>query len=401
MAANRQQIEHLQQEMLQSMRRENALATPGVEAAFADVPRHLFLPNVSLEDVYSDKSIGVKYDASGLLTSSSSQPSMMAIMLNQLELDSGQNVLEIGTATGYNAAIMKHIVGDKGTVTSIEIDNDLAKQAQDNLQRAKYGRVTVVNADGVQGYGPRAAYDRIVSTVGVWDVPPAWLSQLKPQGSVVVPIVIDGVQVSARFVPMSDGTALSVDNRPCAFVYMLGQYAGPDVRRKIGSTAMYILADQVDKIDTAALHLLISNDHEYCQFDSFVSVTDFWFGYQTYLMLHEADRYVFFVYSIVEGQKAYGMEGRGIAYFTKSSAAFVNYAEKGLVHCFAGVDAFLEMQTAMDDWQALGKPTNEQLRLRLIPKSASKPEIERGKLYERYDHYLHAWLDVEALPENS
>src|SRR5688572_26508214 len=284
---DKNQVKRLWRAMLTSMKKEGALETEGVAAAFSTVPRHLFLPNLPLEEVYSDKAIGLKHDASGLLTSSSSQPSMMAIMLNQLGLKEGDNVLEIGTASGYNAAIMKQIVGDTGRVTSIEIDEELAKQAAINLQHAKYGSVVVVHGDGAQGYSPRAAYDHILSTVGIWDVPPAWIQQLKPRGTIVAPIVIDGVQVSAKFVLQDDGTALSLDNRPCAFVYMLGQYAGPDFRRQVGSSSLYISADDVQNIDTAALHTLLSDDHEYCQFDSQLTVNDFWYGYQLYLMIHE------------------------------------------------------------------------------------------------------------------
>lgn len=380
--------------MLKTMRQDGVFATPGVESAFSAVPRHLFLPDFTLEDVYSNRAIGLKKDSSGLLTSSSSQPSMMAIMLNQMQLQAGDNVLEIGTATGYNAAIMQHIVGNDGTVTSIEIDKDLAGQAKKNLLSAHTSRVTVVHADGAQGYAPRASYDHVLSTVGVWDVPSAWLSQLKPQGAVIVPILVDGVQVSAKFKPMPDGTYLSDENHPCAFVYMQGQNAGPGFRKQVGTAGMYILADQVDEIDTAGLNILLSNDHDYCQFETALQASDYWYGYQLYLMVNEPRNFIFFTYAIFDEQTAYGIEGRGIGLFTRSSAALAGYADNGSVHCFAGSDAFLEMQTILDNWQAEGKPGLDKLRLRLIPKDTGKPDIERGKVYERHEHYLHVWFEV-------
>lgn len=393
---DKNQIKRLWRAMLTSMKQEGALETEGVAAAFSTVPRHLFLPNLPLEEVYSDKAIGLKHDASGLLTSSSSQPSMMAIMLNQLGLKEGDNVLEIGTASGYNAAIMKHIVGDAGRVTSIEIDEELAKQAEIHLQRAKYGSVVVVHGDGAQGYSPRAAYDHILSTVGIWDLPLTWLNQLKPRGTIVAPIVIDGIQVSARFVLQDDGTLFSVDNRPCAFVYMLGQYAGPEFRRQVGSTSLFILADDVNRIDSIALHTLLSDDHEFCQFDSQLSANDFWYGYQLFLMLNEPPDFSFFVYSVIDGQQAYGLEGRGIALFARGSVAFAGYADKGMVNCFAGSDAFMEMQRILDEWEAAGRPTMANMRLRLIPKALGKPEIEYGKLYERRDNFLHVWIETAS-----
>lgn len=390
------QVVALKAQLLDKLKQAGLFRAEGVRAAFDAVPRHLFLPHLSLEEAYEDKAVGIKHDKSGLLTSSASQPTMMAIMLNQLGLKDGDNVLEIGTATGYNAALMGHIVGQTGRVTTIEIDNSLAKQAKRNLQNAHMNRVTVVNADGAQGYAPRAAYDHIVATVGVWDIPNTWLSQLKPNGSIVVPIVIDGVQMSAKFKPLSDGSYISFDNRPCSFVYMLGDNAGPSYRRQVGSTSMYLLADQVEEIDTAALHLLLSDDHQYCHFDTPLEASDYYNGYQLYLMLNEPDDHIFAAYAVIDGQKAYGVEGRGIALFARGSAALADYQGRTLVHCFAGSDAFIEMQRVLDDWNALGQPTQRKMRLRLTPRGLGKPQIERGKLFERNDNYLHAWIDADA-----
>jgi protein-L-isoaspartate(D-aspartate) O-methyltransferase len=393
MAFDKDKALNLWRSMLESMKQDGALDAPGVEAAFKAVPRHLFLPGVPLEEVYANKAVGLKHDTEGLLVSSSSQPSMMAIMLEQMALKPGDNVLEIGTATGYNAAIMKHIVGDSGNITTIEIDKDLADQAVINLQRAKVRDVNVVHGDGAVGYPPRAAYNAILATVGVWDIPPAWITQLKPQGKLVVPLVVDGVQLSATFERQPDGTLLSTDNRPCAFVYLRGTYAGPDFRRQIGSSSLYILADDVDKIDTISLHALLSDDHEYCQFDKPLTSADYWQGYQLYLMVNEPLDAVFMVYAVVEGQKAYGMEGRGIALYTPGSIGFAGYADKGTVNCYAGSDAFIMMQDKLDEWIAAGEPEATELRLRLIPKHLGKPEIDNGKLYTRRDNYLHAWIE--------
>jgi protein-L-isoaspartate(D-aspartate) O-methyltransferase len=393
MAFDKDKALQLWRNMLESMKQDGALDAPGVEAAFKAVPRHLFLPGVPLEEVYANKAVGLKHDTEGLLVSSSSQPSMMAIMLEQMALKAGDNVLEIGTATGYNAAIMKYIVGDGGNITTIEIDKELADQAVRNLQRAKVRDINVVHGDGAVGYAPRAAYDVILATVGVWDIPPAWITQLKPQGKLVVPLVVDGVQLSATFERQPDGSLLSIDNRPCAFVYLRGTYAGPDFRRQIGSSSLYILADDVDKIDTISLHALLSDDHEYCQFDKPLTSADYWQGYQLYLMVNEPSDAVFMVYAVVEGQKAYGMEGRGIALYTPGSIGFAGYADKGTVNCYAGSDAFIMMQNKLDEWIAAGEPEATELRLRLIPKQLGKPEIDNGKLYTRRDNYLHAWIE--------
>ncbi|MCA9913355.1 MAG: hypothetical protein KC496_08390 [Anaerolineae bacterium] len=389
-----QKARQLHEQLVQSMRQSGVFQAPGVEAAFRAIPRHIFLPNHPLEEVYSDKAVGILHDETGLLVSSSSQPSMMAIMMNQLQLKPGDNVLEIGTATGYNAALMSYIVGEKGRVTTVELEKNLAEQARRNLASSKSSGVTVVHGDGSIGYAPRAEYDHIVATVGVWDVPAAWLRQLKPEGSLVVPIVIDGVQVSATFKRQSDGTFVSKDNRPCSFVYLRGAFAGPDFRRQVGSASLYILADQVEQIDTAALHLLLSDDQEICLLDTPIEQTDFWFGYQLYVMLNEPKDFIFAVYAVIEGQSAYGLDGRGIALFSPGSAAFASYDGGGQVHCFAGSDAMLELQRLLDEWLELRQPKMNAMRLRLLPKGVQTPIVASGKFYERRDHVLQVWMEV-------
>src|SRR5271169_2137565 len=122
-----------------------------VAAALHAVPRHLFLPEQRPEAAYRDEAIVTKRDEAGQPISSSSQPAIMAIMLDQLDLALGQRVLEIGAGTGYNAALMAHIVGPAGAVVSVDIDADLARQARDHLVSAGYPDVTVVAADGAEG----------------------------------------------------------------------------------------------------------------------------------------------------------------------------------------------------------------------------------------------------------
>lgn len=381
------------QALLQEMRRQGAALDPRVEAAFRTVPRHYFLPNVSLLEVYSDRVIPIKYDQSGLLVSASSLPSTMALMLGQAQLQAGQNVLEIGTGSGYSAALLHHLVGPRGHVTTVELENDLARAAEGYLQRAGAGDVKVVYADGVNGYAPRAAYDCIFSSVGVWDVPPLWLRQLKAGGRLVVPIWLDGVQVSAAFVQQPDGSYYSTNNRPCAVIYMRGAGAGPVIQKQVGSTSMLVLADDVQKLDMAALHTLLSDDQEDCFLGIVLSPPEYWYGYQLYVMLQEPPGFIFAVYTVLGDQQAYGVTGHGIALFGPGSAALVPYDKAGQMHCYAGPDTHLFLHQLAQEWNAVGRPGVENLRLRLIPALGEPPQVDRGKLFVRRDHYLHVWMD--------
>ena len=383
----------LHEALVESLRDKGLLTNPRVDAAFCAVPRHLFLPGMPLEEVYADNAIAIKKDDAGMVVSSSSQPTMMALMIDQLGLGPGQNVLEVGTATGYNAAIMQHIVGDEGHVTTLEIDEDLAQQAAGHLREAGYEHVDVVADDGAAGYPANAPYDCILATVGLWDVPPSWRQQLKPGGVLVAPMWLDGVQVSATFTLEEDGSFYSQHNSPCAFVYLRGAAAGPGVIKRIGSTALYILADEVDKIDTAALHMLLSDDYEQHHLGLPLSPPDYWYGIQLYLMLNEPPGYIFAVFSVIGSQKVYGVDGRGIALFAPGSAVFIPYESEGLVHCYAGADAYLALQETVDEWDRLGRPAVGQLRLRLMPRMSGTPRIKSGKLYTRRDHNLHVWLE--------
>src|SRR6516164_1402300 len=140
----------------------NHIGSDLVADALWTVPRHLFLPDLPPEVAYRDDAIVTKRDADGLAISSSSQPGIMAIMLDQLDLAPGHRVLEIGAGTGYNAALISHVVGPSGQVTSVDIDPELVGQAREHLVGAGFGDVAVVCADGAGGYPERAPYDRVI-----------------------------------------------------------------------------------------------------------------------------------------------------------------------------------------------------------------------------------------------
>jgi protein-L-isoaspartate(D-aspartate) O-methyltransferase len=214
----------------------NRISSSRVAAALRDVPRHLFLPGLPPETAYRDDAIVTKRDAGGQPISSSSQPAIMAIMLDQLDLAPGLRVLEIGAGTGYNAALMRHIVGSAGSVVSVDIDSEVAAQARDHLASAGYPDVTVVAADGAAGYPPSAPYDRVIATVGVSDLAPPWLDQLSPGGRIVVPLDVRGTQLAVAFEhagpaglrETAGGHWRSVSLTPCGFMRMRGPLAGPE-----------------------------------------------------------------------------------------------------------------------------------------------------------------------------
>jgi protein-L-isoaspartate(D-aspartate) O-methyltransferase len=221
-----------------------------VAAALHAVPRHLFLPEQPPEAAYRDDAIVTKRDEAGQPISSSSQPAIMAIMLDQLDLAPGLRVLEIGAGTGYNAALISHIVGPSGQVSSVDIDPDLVEAARGHLARAGFGEVLVACADGAWGYPQCAPYDRIIATVGVSDLAPAWLGQAGPRARIVMPLDVRGTQLSVAFERVGPGgpwTSRSL--APCGFMRMRGSLAGPERVVHLAPGVFLLLPDGNSEVD--------------------------------------------------------------------------------------------------------------------------------------------------------
>ncbi|NBE94758.1 MULTISPECIES: methyltransferase, FxLD system [unclassified Nonomuraea] len=217
----------LRNDMVAALRERQHVGEP-VAAAMRAVPRHLFVPGVGPEVAYRDEPIVTKHDEHGTPISSSSQPAIMAAMLDQLDVRPGHRVLEIGAGTGYNAALLARLAGPGGRVVSVDIDPDIAARASSHLSAAGASEVEVVCADGALGHPPLAPYDRVIATVGVWDLAPAWLEQLAPAGRLVVPLDLRGVQASVAL-ERAEGCWESVSVVPCGFMRMRGPSAGTEV----------------------------------------------------------------------------------------------------------------------------------------------------------------------------
>jgi len=188
------------------------LLSDAVEHAFRRVRRHRFLDhwyrlnpervrNVwqrvdfdrenpdsnALSTIYSDCSLITEVDGFKP-TTSTSQPRVMSRMLELLDLQPGMRVLEIGTGTGYNAALIAEIVGDPRLVSSMEIRPEVAAGARAVLQSEGYEGIRIIVGDGALGDPGGAPYDRIIVTAGGSDVAPSWIRQLVPDGRLLIPM---------------------------------------------------------------------------------------------------------------------------------------------------------------------------------------------------------------------
>jgi protein-L-isoaspartate(D-aspartate) O-methyltransferase len=207
--------------MVDALRAHGSIRTERVADAFGVVPRHLFAPEATLETAYDAHSAVVtKRDEHGISISSVSAPVIQAMMLEQAEIAPGMRVLEIGSG-GYNAALIAELVGDQGEVTTVDIDPEVVARARESLEAAGYSRVNVVLADAEGGVSDHAPYNRVIVTVGAWDIPPAWVAQLTQSARLVVPLRLRGLTRSIAF-ERADGHLTSRGYELCGFVPMQG-----------------------------------------------------------------------------------------------------------------------------------------------------------------------------------
>lgn len=213
----------LREALVAGLRRDGFLRDPAIERAFLRVPREQFLPDVELTEVYRDAAILIKEEG-GVGLSSSSQPAMMAIMLEMLDIHPGQRVLEIGAGSGYNAAILGELVGDTGRVVTVELDPEVATWARERLTAAGYPTVAVQQADGVDGWHEGAPWDRVIVTVGTGDIAPAWVDQLCDGGILVLPLGIGPAQAVIAFERRGE-RLVSRSAEAAGFIRIRGQLA--------------------------------------------------------------------------------------------------------------------------------------------------------------------------------
>jgi protein-L-isoaspartate(D-aspartate) O-methyltransferase len=266
-----------------------------VEQAFRAVPRHLFLPELPPDQAYRDEAVATKW-ADGVAISSASQPSMMAIMLEQLDLRPGHRVLEVGAGTGYNAALMARLVGPTGRVVAVDIDADLVSGAARNLAAAGFDEVAVATRDGALGYPEFAPYDRIVLTVGSWDIQPAWWRQLAPGGRLLLPLSVRGSQLAVALDadPGPPPGLRSTSVRGCAFVRLRGRGAGPDNGGALTSADADVGLDGVSvqhaddpPADTTALRTLLGQPGHVLASPVRLAPVDLWDGLGLWLAVRE------------------------------------------------------------------------------------------------------------------
>jgi protein-L-isoaspartate(D-aspartate) O-methyltransferase len=183
---------------------------PRVMEAIGRVPRHLFVPGSQIPYAYENRPLPIGHQQT------ISQPTIVAMMTDLARPEKHHRVLEVGTGSGYQAAVLAELVQ---AVYTIEILEPLGVEAKERLARMGYRNVEVRIGDGYQGWPEHAPFDSIMVTCGADEVPPPLVKQLKPGGRMVIPVgPADSIQSLMVIEKQADGTTRSRNVAPVRFV---------------------------------------------------------------------------------------------------------------------------------------------------------------------------------------
>lgn len=206
---------NLRREMVEKQIIARGISDPLVLDAMMTIPRHLFVSEALVDSAYEDFPLPIGEGQT------ISQPYIIAEMTQSLKLMGDERVLEIGTGSGYQAAILSHIVYK---VYTIERNNTLFLQTRKLYDRLKYHNIVTRYSDGTQGWKAEGPFDAIIVTAGGQKIPPPLVDQLAPGGRLIMPV---GGQMSQELIKVDktdDGQIKTTNLGGCRFVKLIGQH---------------------------------------------------------------------------------------------------------------------------------------------------------------------------------
>ena len=369
--SNSSQAAGLRRAMVAQLEARWVIRNPRIAAATRRVPRHVFVPDVPLNYAYRDEVVPVKYQESKAVITLS-QPSAIATMLEQLQVEPGMHVLEVGAGTGYNAALLAELAEGDRLVATIDIDVDLIKNARGVLDAAGYPGVRVITADGFRGAQELAPFDRIELSVATRVISPHLVDQVVDGGLLVGPLHIKGLPFLTPSFRKQGNQLMSESIRVRSFVPLRGEAATttPTFRLPVRPELRFVW--EANDEFPAGLLTRILRDNSRSRGEIPVS-----WAAATYLLLTDEDAF----YAETGDQRM-----RWIALVDRASeslAAIISSADgwgATAVVTYGPDDAYKRMQRRIEVWVRAVRPGTEALRLTAVPSGEGvKPEQHRAR----------------------
>lgn len=207
-------FQNQRRQMVEQQLMKRGIADRRVLEAFIKVPRHLFVQEAMQHRAYDDNPLPIGQGQT------ISQPLMVALMTQALNLKGTERVLEIGTGSGYQAAILAELASQVFTVERIEV---LARRARQVLDGLRYHNIAIKIGDGTLGWAEHSPYHRIIVTAGAPQVPKAYWDQLAEGGIMAIPVGDSSFQ-SLQVIEKKEGREVRSDHGGCTFVPLVGKY---------------------------------------------------------------------------------------------------------------------------------------------------------------------------------
>lgn len=358
---------------------------PVLRQAFFTCPRHLFIPRYAhptthqwaeveeqqveehLSILYADQALSIYQPANSLFIATISQPSLVLQMLDLLDIQLGNAVFEIGTGSGWNAALMGQLVGPSGHVYSMEIFIDLVHSSQQALQRTGSQFVTVLAGDGALGYPPGAPYDRIIFTAGSYDIPLALHQQLKENGLLLAVLKVAGGGDDLVLFRKQNGVLVSQYASPVQFVPMLG--ASQSEWRDGLELGVFLDEKQLAPNPVGQIPFWWGSRSSGKLMQQTEGVRSFLQlsqpGYRVFINRHPTFHFYFGLYD-------------------ETSQSLVVAQQDSLIS-YGGLAAQTILLDSLSNWIKLGMPSSVRLPLSVYPKTEPLPNELSGWILERPD----------------
>lgn len=360
-------VTYYQQKLLDKIKETYPTLSKNVTDAYLLTPRHLYVPiylqgrsrartkinesnlNEHLEEIYSDKPLPI-YRGQDNYYSTISQPSFVLKMIDMLDLKPGDIVFELGTGSGWNAALMGRMVSPFGKIISLEIIPELVERAKHSLQINNVDNVEVIHSDAGKGWAKEAPYDCAIFTAGASDFPQCFFDQIRHDGTMIFVFKNKTGNDQLFLLKKREHYFEATETLMCSFVPVTGQY-------QVVNEQVNTLAHIMDIFD---VHNTIVHDKSFSW--SHIEKMDSYVKNEFIKFMFSISSPNFFMVEHDEGIISY-------AFVDPDSHSLALIKDESIVS-YGDIEAVLKFIHELQKWMRAGQPNTAQLKLRIYPKNS-------------------------------